>query len=83
MFVECSLPHRFLDVRKAAYTHDFKCSTAPAGLIRCVTPSPDGSWVAAGYSSGVISILDTRTGLLLASWKGHENEVLQVGLRAL
>ena len=69
---------RFLDVRKATYTHDFKCSTAPAGLMRCVTASPDGNWVAVGYSSGIISVVDTRTGLLLASWKGHEGELLQV-----
>ena len=48
------------------------------GLIRCVTVSPDSNWLAVGYSTGVVSILDIRTGLLLASWKGHEGEVLQV-----
>ena len=48
------------------------------GLIRCLTVSPDSRWIAVGYSSGVISTLDVRTGLLMASWKGHEGEVLQV-----
>ena len=48
------------------------------GLIRCVAVNPEGTWVAIGYSSGIISVLDTRTGQLLASWKGHEGEVLQV-----
>ncbi len=48
------------------------------GLIRCIALNPEGTWVAIGYSSGIISILDTRTGQLLASWKGHEGEVLQV-----
>ena len=40
--------------------------------------SRDGNYVAVGYTSGVVSVLDIRTGLLLASWKAHEGEILQV-----
>ncbi|XP_074657326.1 WD repeat-containing protein 81-like [Tubulanus polymorphus] len=69
---------RFLDVRLAKYAHEYKCTTGPAGLIRCVTVSPNCNWVAIGYSSGIISILDVRTGLLLGTWKGHEGEILQI-----
>lgn len=43
-----------------------------------MTVSPNGIYVAVGFSSGVISILDVRTGVLLASWKAHEGEILQV-----
>jgi len=39
---------------------------------------PSGHWVAVGQSSGYLTILDMRTGMVLASWKGHEGEVLQL-----
>ena len=48
------------------------------GAIRCGTVSPDAQWVALGFTSGVVSVLDTRTGMLLASFKAHEGEILQV-----
>lgn len=47
----------------------------PTGLIRCIAVSPSGNWVALGQASGFLTILDTRTGLIVASWKGHECEV--------
>ncbi len=49
-----------------------------AGLVRCLATGSNGYWVAAGHSSGILSLMDTRTGMLLSSWKGHEGEVLQV-----
>ncbi|KAK2192465.1 hypothetical protein NP493_31g06100 [Ridgeia piscesae] len=69
---------RLLDVRMEMFTCEFKCTTTPAGLIRCIAPSPDGHWLAVGYSTGIISVLDARTGLVAASWKGHEGEILQM-----
>lgn len=47
----------------------------PTGLIRCITVAPSGNWVVLGQASGFLTILDTRTGLIIASWKGHECEV--------
>lgn len=47
----------------------------PTGLIRCIAVAPSGNWVALGQASGFLTILDTRTGLIIASWKGHECEV--------
>ena len=35
-------------------------------------------WFAVGYSTGVVSMIDARTGMLMASWKAHEGEILQV-----
>jgi WD repeat-containing protein 81 len=49
-----------------------------AGLVRCLATGPNGHWVAAGHSSGILSLIDLRTGMLISSWKGHEGEVLQV-----
>jgi WD repeat-containing protein 81 len=34
--------------------------------------------VAVGQASGLLSLLDIRTGMILSSWKGHEGEVLQL-----
>ncbi|XP_041353185.1 WD repeat-containing protein 81-like [Gigantopelta aegis] len=69
---------RFLDTRISKYAHEFKCTVAPAGLIRCVTVSPDGGWVAVGFATGVISILEVNSGLLMSTWKAHEGEILQI-----
>lgn len=51
-------------------------SLTPVGLVRCVAIGPSGYWAAVGQSSGFLTILDIRTGLVIASWKGHEGEVL-------
>ena len=48
------------------------------GTIHCITTSPDGHMIGVGYTSGVISTLDLRTGMLLASWKAHEADILDV-----
>lgn len=47
----------------------------PTGLIRCIAVAPSGNWVVLGQASGFLTILDIRTGLIIASWKGHECEV--------
>ena len=43
-----------------------------AGLVRCLAAGSDGRWVVAGHSSGMLSLVDLRTGMLLSAWKGHE-----------
>lgn len=53
-------------------------SVNPSGLIRCLAVSASGLWLAAGQSSGNITILDTRTGLVISNWRAHESEVLQL-----
>ncbi|KAL3874505.1 hypothetical protein ACJMK2_037514 [Sinanodonta woodiana] len=73
---DCTL--RFLDLRKADYSHEFKCTLTSTGPIRCVTVSPNGSWVAVGFSTGIITILDLHTGILMNSWKGHDGEIVQM-----
>ncbi|KAK8740038.1 hypothetical protein OTU49_003006 [Cherax quadricarinatus] len=67
---------KFIDLRICNYTHEFKVSMGGAGLVRCIDTSGDGRLVTVAHSSGVISVLDTRTGHLLSTWKPHEGEVL-------
>ncbi|XP_046448529.1 WD repeat-containing protein 81-like isoform X2 [Daphnia pulex] len=70
---------RMLDTRTPlTYQHELRISPVAAGLVRCLATGSNGYWVAAGHSSGILSLMDTRTGMLLSSWKGHEGEVLQV-----
>ncbi|KAL4239028.1 WD repeat-containing protein 81 [Mactra antiquata] len=73
---ECTL--RFLDMRTARYAHEYKSIIGNHGLIRCITTSPDNTWVAVGFSSGVIAVMNLHTGLLLGSWKAHDSEILQL-----
>ncbi|KFM78641.1 WD repeat-containing protein 81, partial [Stegodyphus mimosarum] len=69
---------RFLDARTCRYMHEFKVSVGTTGLIRCLAVSPNGHWLAVGHSTGMLSVLDVRTGLLFGTWLGHEGEVLQL-----
>jgi hypothetical protein len=36
--------------------------------------------IAIGFSSGVISLIESRTGSLVATWKGGDSEVTNVGI---
>ncbi|KAL6261947.1 hypothetical protein P5V15_007032 [Pogonomyrmex californicus] len=69
---------RVIDCRTFQYVNEMKVSMNPTGLIRCIAVSPSGNWVALGQASGFLTILDIRTGLIIASWKGHECEILQL-----
>ncbi|XP_039224172.1 WD repeat-containing protein 81 isoform X1 [Crotalus tigris] len=70
---------RFIDHRKPGWQQEFRlASGASAGLIRCLAISPSGRSVAAGFSSGFMVLLDTRTGLIQKSWSAHEGDILQV-----
>ncbi|KAJ8926519.1 hypothetical protein NQ314_021121 [Rhamnusium bicolor] len=69
---------KVIDTRLLNYIHELKVSVNPSGLIRCLAISPAGLWIAAGQSSGNITVLDTRTGLVISNWRAHESEVLQV-----
>lgn len=69
---------RVIDCRTFQYVNEMKVSMNPTGLIRCIAVAPSGNWVVLGQASGFLTILDIRTGLIIASWKGHECEILQL-----
>uniref|UniRef100_A0A8C5X159 WD repeat-containing protein 81 n=1 Tax=Malurus cyaneus samueli TaxID=2593467 RepID=A0A8C5X159_9PASS len=70
---------RFIDHRKPGLQHEFRlASGVSAGLIRCLAISPSGRSVMAGFSSGFIVLLDTRTGLIMRGWPAHEGDILQI-----
>lgn len=69
---------KVIDSRIADYVLEWKLSTTPSGSVRCLTVSPNGNWIAVGLSAGQIILLDGRTGIIQASWKASEGELLQM-----
>ena len=48
------------------YKTDFEGDVAP--LIRCLSPSPDGQYLASGATDGIVRLWEVQTGRLLRSW---------------
>eukprot|EP00736_Rhodelphis_marinus_P000950 Rmarinus@m.25149 len=71
---------RMLDCRSATQSDDLSICTTPAGTPRCLAACPVGSWIAIGFSSGMISLVDQRTGILLDSWKAHDGQVTSLAV---
>ncbi|XP_018566395.1 WD repeat-containing protein 81 isoform X2 [Anoplophora glabripennis] len=69
---------KVIDARLLNYIQELRISLNPSGFIRSLAISRSGLWIAAGQSSGNITVLDTRTGLVISNWRAHESEVLQV-----
>ncbi|XP_068945764.1 WD repeat-containing protein 81 isoform X1 [Petaurus breviceps papuanus] len=70
---------RFVDCRKPGLQHEFRLGGGlNAGLVRSLAVSPSGRSVVAGFSSGFMVLLDTRTGLVLRGWPAHEGDILQI-----
>lgn len=70
---------RFVDCRKPGLQHEFRLSGGlNPGLVRSLAVSPSGRSVVAGFSSGFMVLLDTRTGLVLRGWPAHEGDILQI-----
>ncbi|XP_055114373.1 WD repeat-containing protein 81 isoform X2 [Symphalangus syndactylus] len=70
---------RFVDCRKPGLQHEFRLGGGlNPGLVRALAVSPSGRSVVAGFSSGFMVLLDTRTGLVLRGWPAHEGDILQI-----
>ncbi|XP_031561035.1 WD repeat-containing protein 81-like isoform X2 [Actinia tenebrosa] len=70
---------RFIDVRQSRFVQEWKTTTSSApGLVRDICCSPDGRWVALGFTSGLVSVLDVRGGLLRSQRRAHTSDVVQV-----
>eukprot|EP00057_Strongylocentrotus_purpuratus_P006401 XP_011660875.1 PREDICTED: WD repeat-containing protein 81 [Strongylocentrotus purpuratus] len=69
---------RFIDTRHGGIQQEIRVASGPLGLIRCMVVSQDGYTIGVGFSSGVISMVDLRTGLLMGGWRAHEGEILQI-----
>ena len=48
------------------------------GHIRSLCVTQDGTSMAVGFSSGFLSLVDLRGGILTRQWKAHEADIMQV-----
>jgi WD repeat-containing protein 81 len=69
---------KVIDARIADYVLEWKLTNSPSGSVRCLTVAPSGNWIAIGLSAGQIVMIDGRTGVIQASWKASEGELLQM-----
>lgn len=46
-----------------------------SGVIRVIAVNQAETLVAVGFSTGAISLIESRTGTLVASWKGGDTEI--------
>ncbi|XP_055712487.1 WD repeat-containing protein 81 isoform X2 [Phlebotomus papatasi] len=69
---------KIIDARDFSYVIDWKLTQNATGSVRCMAVSPSGTWIAVGLSSGQLTVLDSRTGMILATWRPHDGELLQL-----
>jgi WD repeat-containing protein 81 len=69
---------KFIDARTFAYVNEWKVTTAATATVRCIAVAPSQHWIAIGLNSGSIVLLDGRTGMVLASWRACDGEILQL-----
>lgn len=71
---------KMVDARSCEYVNEWRVCNAslPNATVRCLAVAPSGNWLAAGLSSGCIVQLDTRTGMVINSWRPMECDLLQL-----
>ncbi|CAG8477311.1 14714_t:CDS:10, partial [Dentiscutata heterogama] len=65
----------FFDTTTYSLLYSWKSCPAFAGDIRVICVSPSETLIAIGFISGVISLLESRTGTLIRSWKAGDTEI--------
>lgn len=69
---------KIIDARTLTYVNEWKFQSIGNGGVRCIAMAPTGYWIAIGLSSGQLIICDGRTGIIIASWKATDGELLQL-----
>lgn len=69
---------KLIDSRIVEYVAEWKVTGNQGNTVRSIACSPSGKWIAIALSSGVIYMLDARTGILLSSWRATDAEILQL-----
>ena len=66
---------RFFDAHNHIQLHTWKSSSMLTGITRIIAVNQAETLVAVGFSTGAISLIESRTGTLIASWKGGDTEI--------
>lgn len=70
---------KIIDARTFSYVNEWKFSQNQlSGSVRCMTMSPSAKWFAVGLSSGQLILCDGRTGMIIATWKATDGDLLQL-----
>lgn len=69
---------KLIDARICSYVNEWKFATNSNGSVRCMAIAPSGNWIAIGLSSGQMILCDGRTGVIIASWRATDGELLQL-----
>ncbi|KAJ2946109.1 hypothetical protein O0L34_g5031 [Tuta absoluta] len=69
---------KLIDARQNNHNRELKLPMSATTFVRCMCVCASGAWVACGLASGHVAVLDTRTGLPLATWRAHDGEVLRL-----
>jgi WD repeat-containing protein 81 len=67
---------RFVDVRVGRFMHDWRIQSA--GTPRSVCVDSDGRYLIVGLATGVLTLLDVRTGLCMMTWKPHDLDISKI-----
>ncbi|CAG8474645.1 6116_t:CDS:10 [Ambispora gerdemannii] len=68
----------FLDTINHTSLHTWKCSTGFTGTIRAISVNTSETLIAVGFTSGIISLVDTRTGMMIGSWKAGDTDIIHL-----
>ncbi|KAI7878212.1 WD40 repeat-like protein, partial [Lichtheimia hyalospora FSU 10163] len=68
----------FFDTHNHKILHTWKSNANIAGSIRMIAVNHSETLIAVGFSTGAISLIESRTGTLVASWKGGDTEITQM-----
>lgn len=70
---------RLYDVRQNKFAQEWKLSPQTSiGIIRSICTNAEGTWIAAGFSSGIVSVLDLQVGILRGQARVHDGEIVQM-----
>lgn len=58
--------------------HSWKSGLGFTGIIKTICINPSETLIAVGFSSGIISLLESRTGTLIYSWKASDTDITHV-----
>lgn len=68
-----------IDARTLTFVNEWKFSlNQNSGSVRCIAMAPSGHWIAVGLSSGQLILCEGRSGMIIASWKATDGELLQL-----
>ncbi|KAI7849269.1 WD40-repeat-containing domain protein [Circinella umbellata] len=65
----------FFDTHNHRLLHTWKSNANLTGSIRVIAVNQAETLIAVSFSTGAISLVESRTGTLVASWKGGDTEI--------